>query len=214
MKLFIRCSVLSIFVSMGISQSTVAAEDIVIVGDLEPVSGYRADSAYAAPDIDFTSYHSVLIEPLSVNNVEIVQPDRVLIGQKQWQLTDKEREGLAAMYAKAMTKVFEKSQNWQLVDSRAEGVLVVKAELLELAPHAPKDDLHRPARSKILSEGAGSAKISVAIYDGASEQVLLKVIDGRQSSSQWGVNDSLSNRRDLRSLFNRWAYQLSSGLKS
>lgn len=188
----------------------------VIGGTLHRVDHSRADIAYIDPNADFSRFSKVMIEPLGVNNIEIIQPDTrgSMMRRGDWELNDKDRQGLQEMYRAAMVKQLQERGHFPVVDEPGDDVLLISAMITAIAPSAAKDDNRsRPAgRSYVITEGAGSIAVAVTFADSETGEVYALVKDSRGTANNWGLNNSVSNRADVQRMFNSWAIQLDSNL--
>ena len=96
-----------------------------------------------------------------------------------------------------------------------DNVLRITAKLTRIAPSAPKDDYRsRPVgRSKVVTEGAGDLSVAVTFSDSETGEVLALAKDTRSGSSQWGINNSVTNSAEVRRVFNSWALQIAAQLE-
>ncbi len=188
-----------------------------IDGKLYRVDNTAAQLVYVDPSVDFSRYNRVLLMPLGLDNVEIIQPGNssAPYGRKRgWELTDEDRAALQADYREAMVQALVENGGYALADAPADDVLKINAMLTELAPNAPKDDNQSryAGRSRVYTEGAGSIAVAVAFADSKSGEVLALSKDRRRSSQQWGVNNRVTNRAEVRRVFSAWARQVRKGL--
>jgi hypothetical protein len=150
----------------------------------------------------------VYIQDLSTELVSIQQPNhhrRSIL--KKWTLNQKDIDGFKQLYRKAFEKKFSAKAGYTIVNAPGDDVMTISAQLLELAPSAPKDDFRsRDHNVKYISSGAGTAKIEIAvIVNGAA---ILMVKDDRRAGYQLAKNDRFSNRREVAQMFNSWASKL------
>jgi len=189
----------------------------VVMGNLHKVDNSRTDLAYVDPQADFGKYNKVLIQPLGVDNVEIKQPGTSYstVGNKDWELTDKDKENLQAAFMESMNKAMDKC-GYPVVTEADDDVLQIAAMVTGLAPNAAKDDNSARAvgRTRVYTEGAGAMAVAVAFGDSETGEVLALIKDSRSSASAgyWGLNNSVSNMADIRRFFNSWATQICNGL--
>lgn len=188
----------------------------VIAGNLHRIDNSRAQLAYVDPAADFSRYRRVLIEPLGVDNVEIIQPDQsnARSNRRDWELTDKDKQTLQQLFHDAMEKQLQERGDFPLATEPGDDVLEIAAMITAIAPSAAKDDNRsRPAgRSYVVTEGAGTIAVAVALGDSQTGEVLALFKDARSSSSHWGLNNSVSNRADVQRVFNSWAMQINNSL--
>jgi hypothetical protein len=184
----------------------------VIMGDLHKVDNSRTDLAYVDPNADFSKYQRIMLMPLSMDNVEIIQPDTSSSGSRikrgNWELTDSDKEKLQDIFHESMTKQLEGKGGYTVVTEVDDDVLQLQAAILTIAPTAAKDDAQSRSigRSQVYSQGAGSMTVMVALADSETGEVLGLMKDSRASNSHnWGRNNSVSNLSDVRIMFNNWA---------
>lgn len=184
----------------------------VIQGNLVRVDNSLARMAYMDPDVDFSKYTAIQLTPLGVDHVEIVQPTASYSASRNrhWELTDADKLGLQKDFQEAMSKQLSGKGGYPLAETAGENVLRLSAILTRLAPAAPKDDNRsRPVgRSKVFTEGAGRIDIAVIFSDSETGEVLALIKDSRAGSSQWGINNNVTNAAEVRRAFNSWAMQI------
>ncbi|WP_439107537.1 DUF3313 family protein [Congregibacter sp.] len=191
-----------------------------IMGGLAKVDNSRTDLAYVDPTADYARYAKVFIEPLDVDNVEIIQPNTsnsmVNRYNREWELTESDRQKLQSAFAEAMTKALTDGGAFEIADQGGDDVIKLEAMITQIAPSGPKDDQMSRAttRSTVITEGSGSMSIAIMLADGDSGEPLAIIKDRRSSvnSSMWGVNNSVSNMAEVRRNFTSWAVQIHDGL--
>lgn len=204
----------------GCAQPTIqTGEGADTVGNLNKVDNARVAMAYVDPDADYTRYSRIYISPLDMDNVEIIQPDRssgmVNRYNREWELTDVDKQRFQAAFRDVMERELSKDGAYGIADGGADDVLVVVGQVTQIAPSAPKDDFdsRTTGRSRVYTEGAGSISIAIAFEDGDSGEVLAIIKDRRNSnSSNWGLNNSVTNMSEVRRAFSSWAIRVREGL--
>ncbi len=188
----------------------------VVMGNLHRVDNSRAKLAYIDPDADLSKYNKVLVRPLGVDKVEVIQPDQStsVVGKRDWELTDEDKQLLQTLYHDAMVKQLQEKGGYEVVDTDGDDVLEIAAMITSLAPSAPKDDMRsRPTgRTRVYTEGAGAIAVAVVYGDSETGEVLGLAKDVRSSNSHWGMNNSVSNRADVQRIFTSWAINIRDGL--
>ena len=185
----------------GTPQVQTGADAEVIGNNLHRVDNSRADIAYIDPAADFSRYSRVQVEPLGVNNIEIIQPDdRGSVTRRvDWELNDKDRRALQEMYRSAMVKQLQEKGHFPVVDEPGDDVLMISAMITAIAPNAAKDDARSrtAGRSYVITEGAGAIAVAVGFADSETGEILALVKDSRATTSNWGLNNSVTNRADV-----------------
>ncbi len=198
-------------------QIQTGADAEVIQGNLVRVDNTSAKLVYVDPEAPFSKYTAVLLAPLGVDNVEIIQPSTGsrLAGYRNWELTDTDKQRLQQDFQKAMVKQLSQKDGFPVVDGIGDNVLRITAKLTRIAPTAPKDDSRSrpPGRNQVISEGGGKLSVEVTFSDSETGEVLALVKDTRSGSSQWGINNSLTNAVEVRRVFNNWARQIAKQLE-
>lgn len=192
----------------------------VVMGTLNKVDNARVDMAYVDPEGDYGRYTKVYLTPLDLDNVEIIQPNSsntsmVNRYNKEWELTDQNRESLQAAYREVMERELTKDGAFMITESGGDDVIAVEGAITTIAPSAPKDDFDSrgTGRSRVYTEGGGSISIAIALADGDSGEILAIVKDTRTSNSNnWGLNNSVTNMADVRRAFSSWGTRVRDGL--
>jgi Protein of unknown function (DUF3313) len=199
---------------LGACQSTGASEtskDVTGVPQNLAGPGHAAELAYVNPNTDLSKYTAILLMPLSLDNVEIIQPQSSIgtVGNSDWQLTDAEKQEWQQDYREAMIAQLSSVGGYTMVEGAADNVLRIAPRLTRIAPTAPKDDNRsRPiGRSRMFTEGAGKMSIEVTFSDSETGELLALAKDTRSGSSIWGINNSVTNAAEMRRVFNAWARQ-------
>lgn len=150
----------------------------------------------------------VYIAPLVSENVEIEEPRADIRNRpgQEWVLEPEEHAGIQEMYLQAMERRFS-NENFVIVEQPGADTLVIRAELTELEPLAPKDDRHnRYPSDTYYTEGAGDAEITIAVT--LNGETILEATDERHMGNRWQENDRFHNKVEFRRLMSRWANAL------
>jgi uncharacterized lipoprotein YajG len=190
-----------------------------IMGNLNRVDNARVALAYVDPEADYSRYTRVLIEPLDLDNVEIVQPDNMnsMVNRynREWELSDADKATLQVAFDEAMRRELTAGGLFEIASASGDDVLVIDAMLTRLAPSASRDDMtaRTSARSRVYTQGAGSISIAIAFGDGDSGEVLAIIKDTRSNDNgAWGLNNSVTNMAEVRRTFTSWAKRIHDGL--
>ncbi len=150
----------------------------------------------------------VYVEDLDLAELTIHQPTSFGVTRnRDFELTEKDRGNMQEMYRTAIEKALLKKNRYSIVSDAAEAHIVVNAELLEIRPLAPKDDIHgRPTNQVYYTEGAGSAKIRFTVSTDAGADVVIE--NRRDAGRDWGKNDRFHNKQDVKQMFGSWGRYL------
>ena len=100
----------------------------VIQGNLHRVDNSKAAIAYIDPDVDWSRYTRVMVDPLGVDNVEIIAPDTRSSATPRtrgadWELSDKDKQSLENAFANAMRLQLEEKGDYPVVAKPGDDVL-------------------------------------------------------------------------------------------
>ena len=145
------------------------------------------------------------IAPLDLSDIDIIERHSAKpLVAKKWALTDQEKEGLKAMYAKAYRHQFDESDTIQLVASEQDADIVIKTVVERIYPLAPKDEIgSRDPWTVYFSDGSGS--MTVRFYISTTDGTYYDISDRDDAGSLWQRNNRHSNIMNIRRLFNHWA---------
>jgi hypothetical protein len=188
------------------------SKDDVIMDRLHRVTNSDAAVAYVDPNVDFSKYNRVMVDPLGVDNVEIIQPNTsnsasMRTRNSTWELSDADKNKLKSAFADAMRTQLQDKGSYPVVTAAADDVLRITTVLTALAPNAPPDDnkSRNFGRGQVYTEGAGSVYLSVGFVDSETGEILAVVKDVKTSRNHFGVNNSVTNFSDVKFMFGDWA---------
>ncbi|EED36818.1 conserved hypothetical protein [Luminiphilus syltensis NOR5-1B] len=220
-RTFIAFGTAAILILMGCAgEPTIqTGEDAeVLMGNLNRVDNARSGLAYVDPEADYARYQRVLIQPLNLDNVEIVQPSSsgtLNRYNREWELTDSDKAALQSAYLEVMTREISEKGEFAIADTNGDDVLIISAMITRIAPSAPKEDMasRSSARGRVYTDGAGSISIAIAFMDGDSGEIVALIKDARRGDHNiWGINNSVTNMAEVRRAFGSWAMRINDGL--
>jgi hypothetical protein len=177
------------------------------------------DLVYVRPNVEFTPYKSVLLDPVHVEfSKDWAKSMRTntSVGFKRPPTAEdmqEIREGLA----KLMREVFmeELTQHgYTLVDAPAEDTMHVRTAIIDLFVNAP-DSMNETGISKTYTTSAGSMTLVLEARDGPTGQLLARVVDGRADDTPGGQfqwTTKASNAQAARQILQVWAKKLRQSL--
>lgn len=166
------------------------------------------DNVYVRPNVQFTPYKSVQLEPTQVEFQKNWQKsfdisDRPTAGEMQ-----KIRDQLAELMRKQFTEELVK-HGYTVLDAPAEDTLLVRTAIINLFISAP--DLHNPGITRSYTSSAGSMTLVLEARDGPSGQLLARVVDARSDDNPGGYmqwTNAATNTNDARRIIDEWAKRL------
>jgi hypothetical protein len=176
----------------------------------------KMDAVFLMPGADFRPYTKVMIDPTQVafhkdwmKNMN--QSSRDLSRRIS---QDEAADILAAArsnFDDIFHEVFTKSGH-AVVTAPGPDVLRVSTAVVNLYLNAP--DTMSPGRSRTFTANAGEATLVIEVRDSATNALLGRVVDRRETLDAGGMQmaTSVSNLADFRQLFKQWATTTAKGL--
>jgi len=140
---------LAIAVSAGSVGCTTASPTIqtgpdaaVSFDGLHEIDNSRADIAWARPDIDLSSYTSILPVSLGIEYTEVANKANTAVTRSQrgpYFIDDKARAEFEALVSEIFMEELQKSDRFRIVDERGPNTLIVAGGLLDVTSQVPPD---------------------------------------------------------------------------
>ncbi len=148
---------------------------------LKLVKDSNFDLAYLLPDADLGKYNKIILQEADITF------------KKNWKrhqnqtrrfdpITDKDMERIISKGKDSFVQVFTdilEEGGYSIVTQHGEDVLLVRPSIFDLDINAP--DLMSPGRITTFTESAGSAKLSLELYDSITGQILFRSLDKRRA---------------------------------
>src|SRR5688572_1278795 len=164
------------------------------------------DAAYARPGADFTVYSKIIIDPIQVAFHKEWDKESTIYKQKLTtaQLDDiKQRMGKLA--EETFANVFSKNGGMQVVTEPGPDVLRFSSAIVDLWPRAV--DTQEPGRNYTFTTSAGSAVLYAELRDSETNQLIGRVVDGREARNSGTMRwtNSVENTAEARAMVSDWA---------
>ena len=173
---------------------------------LQRVKLKGVDAAYARPGADFTVYNKIIIDPIHVAFHKEWDKKSSIYKQKlsTEQLEDiKQRMGKLA--EETFADVFSKDGGLQVVAAPGPDVLRFSSAIVDLWPRAV--DTQEPGRNYTYTTSAGSAVLYAELRDSETNQLIGRVVDGREARNSGTMRwtNSVENTAEARAMVSDWA---------
>jgi len=169
-------SILALSSVMAMDESSARTHD-----GLKLVKDSNFDLAYLLPDADLGKYNKIILQEADITF------------KKNWKrhqnqtrrfdpITDKDMERIISKGKDSFEQVFAdvlEKGGYSIVTHPGEDVLLVRPSIFDLDISAP--DLMSPRRITTFTEMAGSAKLSLELYDSITGQILFRSLDKRRA---------------------------------
>jgi len=181
---------------------------------LQLVPSKNVQMLYVRPGASFAPYQRVAIADCYVAFRKNWQRDQNSSGLRV-SAKDMERikTNLAADFRKIFVETLQKDGGYQVVDQVGDDVLVVRPAIIDLDVAAP--DKQAPGRSRTFATSAGAMTLYLELYDGATGEILARVVDPREGRDlgrmMW--QNSVTNKAEADRMLRRWAELMRNALE-
>jgi hypothetical protein len=171
------------------------------------------DNVYVRPNVVFTPYKSVMLDPTSVEfakNWEKSQDSRDRPTAEDMQRI---KDKLAQLMREEFTEELVK-HGYTVVSAPADETLQVRTAIIDLYINAP-DLRSEPGISKSYTTSAGRMTLVLEARDGPTGQLLARAVDQRDDNHMGGTmtwTNATTNIADARRIIDVWAKQLREAL--
>jgi len=209
MSMFFKTLLLS-FVVVSVTAPAMAKDDPpeVSIAGLELVEKDRRGEIYAVPDIDWSVYTQVMLDPATVAFRRNWQRDQNRSRSFKVNAKDMERikTSLSELFDDVFTKELSENGGYTITDQTGDEVMRIKCAIVDLDVYAP-DTRSSPGRSTQFTESAGKMTLKLEIYDSVTGDLIVMASDRREAPRrgymQWTT--STSNRAEAQRMLQRWA---------
>lgn len=174
----------------------------------------RFDLVYLRPNADFKVYRTVLLEPAVVafdKNWDPNASQRDLSRRVSTEDMERIKQELGQVLREGLAKELA-AGGYAIVDKAGEDTLRVQPGIVDLYINAP--DTMAAGRSRTYVMDAGKMTLILQVSDGATGQLLGRVVDTKQGSDigrlQWA--NSVSNSAEAQRIVSKWAKAFRAGL--
>jgi hypothetical protein len=176
----------------------------------------RMDAAYVLPGADFRPYTKVLLDPTQVafrkDWMKSMNESRDL-GRR---VTDEDAAKIMEAARSNFDDIFHEAYGkagYTVVTAPGSDVLRISTAVINLYVNAP--DKTSPGVTRTFTANAGEATLVIEVRDGATDALLGRVLDRRETREAGGmqVANSVTNLADFRMLFKQWATTSTKGLE-
>lgn len=186
---------------------------------LVPMDVPGVSSVYARPGATLANYSSVILAESHVAFRKNWDRDHNRGASLRNRVDARDMERIRAEIAALFQEVFSEelaSSGLQLVNEPGELTMLIRPAILDLDITAP--DTQSPGRSRTFVESAGSMTLKLEIYDAATGDLIVTVLDSRSSARSSGRGrfafeaNRMTNRAEAERMLRGWAGQLSDHL--
>lgn len=174
----------------------------------------KFDAVYVKPNVTFTAYKQVALDPVTVKFAKNWDPNEGsadLIRRFSKEDIEEIRKGIADEFHKVFKKVLEEG-GYKVTDVAGPDVLHVGAALIDIYINAP--DQMTAGRSRTYTTESGRLTLVMECVDSLTGETLARVVDKEEGTDigAWQWTNRTTNMADLGSALRKWAMALRAGL--
>lgn len=159
------------------------------------------------PDVDFSKYSKIQIEPLDLRDVKVLKPAWEEDDLTQWTFTPEATETIQNMYMEIMSRELSKDGGFSLVAEDGEGVLQLELEFLSITPYI-KPGVADSDGHVIQTLGSGDVVVSAELRDSRTGTLLFLVEGERKIGTKYRELGPESHVANVEETFATWGQRL------
>lgn len=175
---------------------------------LFPISGSRADHAWARPGVDISQYTKIRLQGVGIEyrpGGESGLTYTARTSADHFEVTEQQRARFEEVMREAFRDELTSSKHFTLVEENGPDVLLVMGGLLDVVSYVPPETA---SRSEVFLSRVGEATLVLEIRDSITQATLARVVDRRAAESVGGQlqnSNRAMNRNEVRRLARFWA---------
>ena len=164
------------------------------------------DAAYARPGADFAIYTKIMIDPIQVAFAKDWDKKSNYNNQKiSTSKLEEIKTKLGKLAEETFAQEFSKKGGPQIVTAPGPDVLRFSSAIVDLWPRAV--DTQEAGRNYTFTTSAGSAVLYAELRDSETNQLIGRVVDGREARNSGTMRwtNSVENTHEARLMVSNWA---------
>jgi hypothetical protein len=171
------------------------------------------DNVYVRPNVVFTPYKSVMLDPTSVEFAKNWEQNQDFRNRPTAEDMQRIKDKLAELMREEFTQELV-NNGYTVVPAPAEDTLQVRTAIIDLYVNAP-DLRSDPGITKSYTTSAGRMTLVLEARDGPTGQLLARAVDNREDDHMGGTmtwTNATTNTADARRIIDVWAKKLRESL--
>jgi len=169
-------------------------------------------ASYVKPGIDLSTYTKVLVQPLNMDNIEVLKPVWEQDNDEVWSFNPENRAAIQEWFMDAMQTQLEKKGGYALVSEPANDVMRIEVELLSITPYVKPGTPASDGKFEISTLGSGDVVVSAEFRDSKTRELLILVEGGRTIGSEYKELSRENHIKNVKSLFAKWGKKVRKAL--
>ena len=175
---------------------------------LYPVTGSRADAAWARQDIDLSPYTKIMLQGVGIEYRPGGIAGRSPAARSTsgpYVVTETQKERFKDAVREAFQREMARSEQFTLVEEPGPDVLLIRGALLDVVSYVPPEPV---GRTDIYLDRVGEATLVLELRDSITEAILARAIDRRAAENRaLGLQESnrATNKAEVQRMVRTWA---------
>lgn len=169
-------------------------------------------ASYVKPGIDLSTYTKVLVQPLNMDNIEVLKPVWEQDNDEVWSFNPENRAAIQEWFMDAMQTQLEKKGGYALVSEPANDVMRIEVELLSITPYVKPGTPASDGKFEISTLGSGDVVVSAEFRDSKTRELLILVEGERTIGSEYKELSRENHIKNVKSLFAKWGKKVRKAL--
>jgi hypothetical protein len=167
----------------------------------------RADEIYINGEAPggASDYRNVYIAQADLANLQVIQPEGEL-PDDEWRVTKSEDERLQAAIHDEFSAALSYQSAYNVVDNMEQAEIVISTTVVAIHPNATRAAVTAGAKP------GGAITVSIALVNGVSGDVIVRVVDTNSTDDIWAFNQVDNDDPAIDLIFRSWGNSIRRGM--
>ncbi len=176
---------------------------------LYPITGSRADVAWAKPGVDLSLYTKIKLEGAGIEYRPGGEAGRTWHARSRggpYEVTEQQKDRFRNLVGEVFLEELSKSERYTIVNESGPDVLLIRGAILDVVSYVPPDAVS--GRVDVYLSAVGEATLVIEIRDSITDAILARAVDRDLAEQTGGImmeSNRVTNRAEVRRLVRRWA---------
>lgn len=169
-------------------------------------------ASYVKPDVDLSVYKRVMVQPLIMDNMEILKPAWEQDNDEEWTPNPENRPMVQEWFMDAMQKELEEKGGYAMAGQPADDVIRIEVEILSVTPYVKPGTPFSDGQFEISTLGSGDVMVSAEFRDSKTRELLILAEGERTIGDQYKKLNRDNHIANIKSLFATWGEKVRKAL--
>jgi len=169
-------------------------------------------ASYVKPDVDLAVYKRVMVQPLIMDNMEILKPEWEQDNDEEWTPNPENRPMVQEWFMDAMQKELEEKGGYAMAGEPADDVIRIEVEILSVTPYVKPGTPFSDGQFEISTLGSGDVMVSAEFRDSTTRELLIVAEGKRTIGDEYKELNRENHIANIKSLFATWGKKVRKAL--